>query len=200
MKNETEKTETTEQATWVSGESPPTTEQPTPRRRGRPRKNPGPVQTESSENVIREIPKARRARKGTVPLRNVEEVDALAVNIFGIHKLLSLATGLAELEISKIESEMLADSLDTISREFGFHPSGKVGAVISMIGVCSIVYGPRYVAIRQRAKSVPAPANEPAPTNHEPPAAPDSRHTKQDARHLELIQQSHNLGEMAKDE
>lgn len=144
---------------WVStpesvGE--PAAAEPTqaPRRRGRPRKN------RDGENTVTEnytgptaLPPRPRGRKPKVAAADPGTISRSTKSIMGVHRLAAMVSGLPELEINELEAAMLAESLDRLSREYGFAVNGKIGAVIALIGTCGIIYVPRAMKISTRAKA-----------------------------------------------
>ncbi len=187
--------------TPVKSTAAPETIKPIPRRGpGRPRKNSA-NETESPDAIISGPTKAKRGRRPKVRLRDNGEVEKSAQNIIGIHKLLSLATGFSELEVSPLEAAMLAESFDSVAREFDFAPSGKVSAILGLAGACSLIYIPRFVAINRRPKKMKAnvsPIHPVENTNQEP--RPDhTAPTRQEKSELDIVQQSHVMTEITRD-
>lgn len=83
-----------------------------------------------------------------------------AQQIMGLHYLAANATGLEDLLITEQQSEMLAESLITISAEYGLSMSGKTGALLQLAGTAAIIYVPKIIVIKQkiRARQESAPA------------------------------------------
>lgn len=57
-----------------------------------------------------------------------------------------------ELVLEKPEADMLAVPLAKIADDMGFTPDPRIMNAIALLGAAGIIYGPRYVNIRDRLK------------------------------------------------
>lgn len=89
-------------------------------------------------------PKPRRRRSKPV------DTGEMAKKIEGMHMLLSIMTGIPEMQVSIKEAEMLAVAMADVSREFDFAPNGKATAVLTLLGTSAIVYLPRLGLLQAR--------------------------------------------------
>lgn len=115
-----------------------------PKKRGRPRKNPVLDEQSVPEGAPREKPRKKTPRPDS---------NKLASQIMGLHIVAARATGINELMLSDAESIMLAESIITISEEYGLSMSGKTGALIQLAGTLAIIYGPRYIAFQEKRRA-----------------------------------------------
>lgn len=151
-------TEETKQAAEIMTEAEnisatPEAAPPTPRRgRGRPSKAekagdinnpPQPKEIPASGATTAAKPKSR-AKKAEI---NVSE---LAAQIHGMHAMISMMTGLAELQIHEKEAEALAKGVVAVTEQYGFEISGKTGASLQLFAAAAMVYAPRVFAIKAR--------------------------------------------------
>src|SRR5574340_1260761 len=71
------------------------------------------------------IPDAPKRRRGRPPKNNAQrDVNGLARQIFGLHTLAAMATGIPEAAISEQESAMLATALDSVADQYGLSLDG----------------------------------------------------------------------------
>lgn len=101
-------------------------EAPVPRRRGRP---PGSGKTDPNKSSA---PKKSASRKA-------EDLEGFAKQLQGIHVLISMATGLPEIQIGPDESKMLAKAIGAVTEEYGLSLDGKTGAAIQLFGAAAMV-------------------------------------------------------------
>lgn len=80
------------------------------------------------------------------------DAESLGKQIMGIHQMLSLVTGFPELAITDGEGKMLAEACISVADEYGLAITGKAGAAIQLFAACSLVYGPRAIAINTRIR------------------------------------------------
>lgn len=135
----------------------PPTETGTPKRRGRPF---GSTNKRSSE-PLKETPLGGTAGAGSTSApdeakqrrRRAKPVDVgeLAKKIQGTHLMLSMMTGIQELQIAEAEAVMLATALSDVAKEFDFAPNGKAVAVVQLLGTVAILYLPRIAMVKQKA-------------------------------------------------
>ena len=123
------------------------------RRRGRP---PGSINKPKPESVASEAPKPRRGRP---PKNNAQrDVNGLARQIFGLHTLAAMATGIPEAAISEQESAMLATALDSVADQYGLSLDGKTGAALQLFATAAMIYAPRVLSVRARVAAQSAAA------------------------------------------
>ena len=128
-------------------------------RRGRPPGSKNRVreeipQTSASVTPIQiEAPKrgpGRPAGSGKSSPRKGVDTKALAKQLEFFHAIAARVTKFDDLQIDSEEAEMLADSIATLMREYDVTMSGKTAALLGMLGSAAIVYGPRYMMIREQ--------------------------------------------------
>ncbi len=131
----------------------PETEQetldPSPRRRGRPpgSKNKPREGSEQSTSPESATPPKRRKRKP-----KPEDISFMAERLIGLHAMLAGFTGVPEFQLSAIEAKMLAESGLQVQREFDIEVGGKWAVLATFVGVCGIVYVPRFKMAADRAR------------------------------------------------
>lgn len=99
--------------------------------------------------------------KAASPKKAVD-AKALANQLKFFHAAAARLTRLEDLEIDNDEAEMLADSIATLMREYDIALSGKTAALLGIVGAMGMVYGPRFIMIReqvQRRKAAQAKEN-----------------------------------------
>jgi hypothetical protein len=134
----------------LENEPPPDTNgaTETPKRRGRGRGRP-PLEEQpiGADGEPQKVKKPRR--KKASPIDTVK----FAKQLQGMHVMVALATGIAEMQLSDTESVMLAESLAAVSSEYGVSMSGKLAATLQLFGVAAIIYLPRMSAIDAKIKA-----------------------------------------------
>lgn len=110
-------------------------EEPVKRRRGRPKG--------SSNKTADGKPSKSASRKES-------DTQAFAQQLMGIHTMIAMVTGYGELQISDVESVMLAKGFTAVADEYGLSLDGKTGAAIQLLGAVSLIYIPRALAIQSR--------------------------------------------------
>ncbi len=136
-----------------------------PRRRGRPpgsknrvQENIAPPGAGESVTVEKRRP-GRPAGSGAAPRKVSVDPGALAQQMLFFHAVAAKMLRIPELELDKGESEMLAKSIATMMAEYGISFSGKTAAMLGLLGTAAIVYGPRFVLIKERVDKQKAMAN-----------------------------------------
>lgn len=110
----------------------------------KPRKR-GPYKKRNTAGAGSEGPRKRSgARKA--------DAESLGKQIAGIHQMLSIVTGFPELAIAEGEGKMLAEACISVADEYGLAVTGKAGAAIQLFAACSLIYGPRAIAINNRIR------------------------------------------------
>src|SRR5574337_178250 len=125
------------------------------RRRGRPPGSTNKLKPEAISVDGATKPKRGRPRKDAGP----RDVNSLARQIFGLHTLAAMATGIPEATIGEQESVMLATALDSVADQYGLSLDGKTGAAIQLIATAAMIYAPRVVAVRARIAAQSAAAD-----------------------------------------
>ncbi len=111
-------------------------------------------------------PVKKRGRKGKKTAPHV-----LAGQIRALHMIAANMTGVGEILLSDPEAEMLAGSIVEVMEQYDFSPSGKVAAIIGLVGALGVVYVPRLMLVRQRAMAGKARSITPqAPAAGNPPS------------------------------
>ena len=126
-------------------ETPPNSEAPRKRGRGRP---PGSGKKNPDGSPVAK-PEKSKSRKAS-------DVEAFAKQIQGIHEMIALITPFPEMRLSESESVMMAKALDAVAEEYGLELDGKTGAAIQLIGAAAMIYGPRALVIRARIAKMKA--------------------------------------------
>lgn len=123
------------------------------RRRGRPPKNAS-AQPLEQQTIApgTDAPKQKRKYTKRRATLDPEQVATLAKQLQGIHMMIASAVQVPELQISEIESVTLAQSLQTVSNEYGLSLSGKTGATIQLLATAAIIYMPRMKYINEKFK------------------------------------------------
>lgn len=120
------------------------------RRRGRPPKNPQ-LETQTIAPGT-DAPKQKRKYTKRRTTLDPEQVATLAKQLQGIHLMVASAIQVPEIQISEIESVTLAQSLQTVSNEYGLSLSGKTGATIQLLATAAIIYMPRMKFVNAKFK------------------------------------------------
>jgi hypothetical protein len=139
-------------------EVPPSTEQPTRRRRGRPfqaKAAPGatpPLQETAVGVDPTDSPQQERQRRTRKPSI---DVDALTKQLKGIHALaanllpIRMPDGKLLLELSDTEATQLANAITGVAKEYDLALDGKTGAAIQLLAAAAMIYGPRVYVIQK---------------------------------------------------
>lgn len=93
-----------------------------------------------------EEPQRRRRRNKAV------DKEALTKQLVGLHAMAAHLTGLELIAIGPSEAAMLADAIESMSREYDLALDGKTGAFIQLIAAAAVVYGPRVLKFRALKK------------------------------------------------
>ena len=143
----------TETVAEMSVQEPASIEQtpsgePPKKRRGRPPGS-GKKTPEQIEGGGTEAPASKPSnRKAST---SNEQRALMGKQLVGIHKLAAMVTGLPELMINDVEGDMLAHAVANICDEYGLAVDGKTGATLQLLGTAAMIYGPRAIAVMQRA-------------------------------------------------
>ncbi len=124
---------------------------PKKRGRGRPPKNPD-AQAQANTPVEAQAPKRRKIK------RTPEEIISHKANVWLIRSQI-LAKHLFKdesLAMHPMEAAMLAESLYEMEQEFHIEVSGKMAAVLSLLGSVAIIGVPRFDAIMERRRQAVA--------------------------------------------
>jgi hypothetical protein len=124
--------------------------EPPKKRRGRPPKNPS-LNPESpgSSTGTSSGPKKRSTKMGT------DQINALAMQIQGIHAIAAAITNLPEIGLVDQEAAALANSVANMAAQYDLSLDGKTGAAIQLLATAAMIYTPRYFAIRNRMNQPP---------------------------------------------
>jgi len=123
-------------------------DEPVVRRRGRP---PGSKnkQREASQETNNSAPVENPKRRKRKP--KAADIEAMAQRLVAMHAMLAGFTGTPEFQLSEIEAKMLAESGLQVQREFDVEIGGKWAMLATFVGVCGMVYVPRFSLMRARA-------------------------------------------------
>lgn len=144
-----------------------------PRKRGRPKgstKNNAPVDKPEIEKILDEqngtVPESEKpqAKKRGPKGGTKASVEAMANQLVGVHQLVSMVTGISEIQITPDEGAALAGAIQSVCDEYGLSISGKTGAALQLLAAAAMIYGPRAVVIHQKVKA--AQARDITPANH----------------------------------
>lgn len=94
-----------------------------------------------------QTPPRRRGRPPGSSNKRERNLQGMEQMLCAIHLMISMATGLEELQIDPSESHILADALANLSEHYKIKLDGKAGAVLGLIYAIGAVYGPRAVSI-----------------------------------------------------
>ena len=120
------------------------------KRRGRPpgsKNKPREASETGTDETKVEAPKRRKRKPKQA------DIDMMALRLQGFHSMLAGFTGTPEFQLSDIEAKMLAESGLQVQREFDVEIGGKWAVLATFVGVCGVVYVPRFKAMKDRAKS-----------------------------------------------
>jgi hypothetical protein len=138
----------------------------TPKRRGRPPKNPP---ADGNPQPVGEKLNTSGARRGR-PKNKVSysdgDISELGKQITGLHQLAALATGIPELVISEKEGQVLGAAMANVAQEYGLSLDGKTGALLQLVAACGMVYVPKYFQLRGRIAQVKAQREQEGVTLH----------------------------------
>lgn len=108
----------------------------------------------------------KRQRKGTRGERTSSHrskadisasIEGLSKTLMVIHIGLAEMTKTPELSLQQPESDALANSIANLLSEFDITPDPKVQAVIGLLMIGGMIYGPRMYLIRERLKNTDKP-------------------------------------------
>lgn len=144
--------------TPASGGAPPpgaasTPDPNAPKKRGRPfgaRNRAAPLTETPVDGAAPPDAEPIKRRRRTKAL----DKEQLSKQLIGIHAIAAKLTGLPFVQIDKMESDMLADAIDNIAREYDLALDGKTGAFLQLMAASAVVYGPRvmmYQALKRKA-------------------------------------------------
>lgn len=133
-------------------QGPPETQvpesEPPKRRRGRPPKNP-----QLNQETV--TPGAK-AKPGPKPKKaaayGADEIGIMGRQLVGVHQIVAMVTGIPEFVIQEQEGAILAQSIANVANEYGLEIDGKTGASIQLFMTVAMIYGPRFLQFRARAK------------------------------------------------
>jgi hypothetical protein len=121
----------------------------------------------------------RRTLRGKKEVSPAVGVDGISIKdlLIGIHAFGASITGIEELEIDDTEGKKLGDAVEELGKIYGKTINPKTAAWVNFAAACGVVYGPRFVAYRERMKketaekkSLPRVGPQPAPIQRTPPA------------------------------
>lgn len=84
------------------------------------------------------------ARKAT----NSEALASLTQTLKMLHLGVANLTKYQSIALADAEAQMLAQSINTVMKEFEVQPNPKITAVAGLISACAIVYGPRVILVK----------------------------------------------------
>lgn len=117
---------------------------PAPKRRGRPPGSTG----KSKPGTATVLP----PEKG-LAVRN--DRAKMFQQIAGIHQGAALLTGVQVFALNDQEAKMLSDALCDVLDHYGITLGGPAGVWMGLITAAGVVYGPRYMMIKQLQKGIP---------------------------------------------
>lgn len=126
---------------------------PVKRTRGRPALNPDKPAFETvDEDSAKPAAAAKRGRKPNSRTTKKSDPKELGKQIVGVHLMISMMTGLKEIQLSDVEGEQLAGAVIGVAEQYNLAIDGKTGAAIQLLAACAMVYAPRALMIRHRMR------------------------------------------------
>lgn len=138
----------------------------TPKRRGRPPKNPPAHGDPQPVAEKLNTSSGKRGRPKNKVSYSDSEISELGKQITGLHQLAALATGIPELIISEKEGQVLGSAIANVAQEYGLELDGKTGALLQLVAACGMVYVPKYFQLKQRIAQVKAQREQEGVTLH----------------------------------
>ncbi len=138
-----------ENVTPETNDDEPEIAEPVARRRGRPpgSKNKPREASDTNPNDPSTVEAPRKRKRKPKPA----DIEFMAQRLMGLHAMLAGFTGTPEFQLSDIEAKMLAESGLQVQREFDIEVGGKWAVLATFVGVCGVVYVPRFKAMKDRA-------------------------------------------------
>jgi len=120
-----------------------------------------------------EPPKRRRGRppgakakpKPKKTIYGGDEIGIMGRQLVGVHQIVAMVTGIPEIQIQEQEGALLAQSIANVANEYGLEIDGKTGASVQLFMTVAMIYGPRFLQFRARAKSAQQSNDVTIPTN-----------------------------------
>lgn len=120
---------------------------PPKKRRGRPPKNP-----QLNTETVSPGAKSKPGPKPKSKAYGADEIGIMGRQLVGVHQIVAMVTGIPEIVIGEQEAVMLAQSVANVANEYGLEIDGKTGASIQLFMTVAMIYGPRFLQFRARAK------------------------------------------------
>ncbi len=129
--------------------------------------------------------KAPGGKPAAAQLPRGQHAAGFAVAITVMH--MGLAARVPEMALLPGEAEQLGAALDGVCKEFGYKPSTKAAALLTLAGTALMVYGPKVAAVRANrpAKRKPAQAAPTPPPQAQPEGVPEM--TAEDWEAVQLL-------------
>ena len=122
---------------------------PVKRRRGRPPKDANAPQKESVGGAA---PKRGRPAKSDKKVYSLDEIALMGKQLVGLHMMVAQIGGLPELQLADQEGLLLAQSIINVADQYDLAIDGKTGAALQLAMTAAMIYAPRALAIRARAR------------------------------------------------
>jgi hypothetical protein len=94
---------------------------------------------------------SRNPRKSSA--ENKASVETLSRILAIVHTALAGVTKAPELELEEKEAESLAGATANVLSQFNIAPDPKIEAIVGLVTVAGMIYGPRVYLIRERLKA-----------------------------------------------
>ena len=125
---------------------------PVKRGRGRPPKNAS--ASTQKETVTGEAPRRGRPPKsGSKKVYSADDISLMGKQLVGLHIMIAQISGMPEMAIAEQEGALLAQSIVNVADQYDLAIDGKTGAALQLAMTAAMIYGPRALAIRARARA-----------------------------------------------
>lgn len=136
----------------AAGETEQDNAPPVKRGRGRPRKDASAAAGPTKETPSGTPPKRGRPPKSDKKVYSVDEIALMGKQLVGLHIMVAQISGMGELAIGDQEGFLLAQSIVNVADQYDLAIDGKTGAALQLAMTAAMIYGPRALAIRARAR------------------------------------------------
>lgn len=109
--------------------------------------------TKRTKSAPVEPQKAAGAKPAQAALPRGQQAAGFAVAITVMH--MGLAARVPEMALRPGEAEQLGAALDGVCKEFGYKPSAKAAALLTLAGTAFMVYAPKVMAVRANRPQKP---------------------------------------------
>jgi len=132
----------------------------------------------NADGTFRRKRKSGGKRGPRAASRSPISVSGIEAILLSVHAVAATSLRIPELDLDKSEAAHLAEAVAEVARHYPTTIDPRVMAWVNLTMVAGMVYGPRFYAIRARAKSnaparrVPQPRRAPDATENPTPPAP----------------------------